>query len=335
MEKEQVNKLVQYGTFNGEPLNGKLIETHISWVILTRKYAFKIKKPMRYSFLDFSTLSKRKFYCERELILNRRITTSIYLDVLPIEQHNNRLYIGQGGGKVIDYAVRMKKMQAGKKMDSMLYNNKVVNSHVKILAEKIAAFHKRTDVVNKPFNKARSKKAFNDISRVAGWIKKHLGKSYADIVEKAVSHSNAFLDQASPLITKRIKNGFQRDVHGDLHSRNIFLYKEPVIFDCIEFNDDLRQIDVLNEVAFFCMDLEAFQQWNLSKRFMEQYLELFPCMSGLKEKQLFAYYKGYRANVRAKVNAMRAIQTIDEAEVRKYNCEVKKYLELLDYYLST
>jgi aminoglycoside phosphotransferase family enzyme len=147
-------------------------------------------------------------------------------------------------------------------------------------------------------------------------------------------YSNSYLDLNEQFIANRVEEGFCRDCHGDLHSKNIFLYKDPIIFDCIEFNDDFRQIDVLNELAFFCMDLEAYERWDLSKQFMESYLELFPCMMGMKGEQLFKYFKCYRASVRAKVNTLRAMQADNEYDENKYNIEVKKYLKLMANYMD-
>jgi aminoglycoside phosphotransferase family enzyme len=331
MDKDQINKLIQFGTYGGELLKGKLIETHISWVILTKRYAFKIKKKMQYSFLNFSSISKRKYYCEQELLLNSRLS-DIYLDVLPVKQTVNKLFIGEGKGQVIGYAVRMKKLQIAKQMNHMLERKQVSENHINVLAKKIALFHRGTDIIYNPFNESQAKTEFNDILTVTDWVRKNLTNRYADLIEKAVRNSNAFLDQNKKFLEDRIKSGFWRDGHGDLHAKNIFLYRDPIIFDCIEFNDAFRQIDVLNEVAFFCMDLEAFQRTDLSKQFMKTYLELFPCMKGKMEERLFNYYKCYRANVRAKVNSLRAMQTDDTAELTEYLTEIKKYLLLMDYY---
>jgi len=333
MDKHEINKLNKYGTYKGELLNGKLVETHVSWVILTKQFAFKIKKKMQYSFLNFSSLDKRKFYCERELLLNRRFS-DIYLDVLPIKREGNNLHIGVGKGKIIDYAVRMKRLQTAKQMNHLLQKNRINKSQIKVLAKKIAAFHQRTDIIYTPFNKNQAKNDFNDILSVVDWIKINLGNNYVDLIEKAAMSSNTFLDQNEQFIAKRIKEGFWRDGHGDLHSKNIFLYKDPIIFDCIEFNDAFRRIDVLNEVAFFCMDLEAYKQTDLSSQFMQTYLELFPCMKGQNEEKLFTYYKCYRTNVRAKVNTLRAMQSVDKIEIKKYSIEIKKYLKLMDYYTN-
>lgn len=331
MDKDQINKLIQFGTYRGELLKGKLIETHISWVILTKRCAFKIKKKMQYSFLNFSSISKRKYYCEQEILLNSRLS-DIYLDVLPVKQTVNKLFIGEGKGQVIGYTVRMKRLQIAKQMNHMLERKQVNEIQINVLAKKIALFHRDTDIIYNPFNDSQAKTEFNDILTVLDWVKINLKNRYADLIEKAVRNSNTFLDQNKQFIKNRIKAGFWRDVHGDLHSKNIFLYKDPIIFDCIEFNDAFRQIDVLNEVAFFCMDLEAFKRVDLSKQFMKTYLEFFPCMKTRQEECLFTYYKSYRANVRAKVNALRAMQATDPSVINKYIKEINKYLNLMDQY---
>ena len=331
MNKNQINKLLKYGTYKGELLNAKLIETHISWVILTKQFAFKIKKEMKYSFLNFSSLNKRKFYCKRELLLNSRFS-DIYIEVLPIKSKDNNLFIGAGKGQIIDYAVKMKRLQTAKQMNNLLRENRVNKTQIKVLAKKIATFHLHAHIIYTPFKKTQAKKEFNDILTVVEWIKINIGNSYADFIEKAVMSSDAFLDHNEHIIEKRIMDGFWRDGHGDLHSKNIFLYNNPIIFDCIEFNDDFRQIDVLNEIAFFCMDLEAFQRYDLSKQFIKTYLELFPCMKNQNEEKLFIYYKCYRTNVRAKVNALRAMGSSDKSKINKFCIEIKKYLKLMNYY---
>jgi aminoglycoside phosphotransferase family enzyme len=331
MNKHEINELNLHGTYKGKLINGKLVETHISWVILTKQFAFKIKKEMQYSFLNFSSLEKRKFYCHRELFLNSRFS-DIYKEVLPVKKEGKHLYIGAGKGKTIEYTVRMKRLQTARQMNLLLAKNLVNKEQIKVLAKKIADFHRGAEMIHTPFNKTEAKIKFNDILNVKDWIKINLGNTCADSIEKGVTSSNAFLDQNEQCIERRVMEGFCRDGHGDLHSKNIFMYKDPIIFDCIEFNDDFRQMDVLNEVAFFCMDLEAFQRKDLSKIFMETYLDLFPCMKNQTEERLFVYYKCYRANVRAKVNALRAMQSVDKMEINKCCLELFKYLKLMDQY---
>ena len=332
MNRKQIIKLSQSGRFGGKPLSGQLVETHISWVILSEEYAFKIKKPMKYSFLDFSTLEKRRQVCEKELMLNRRLT-DIYLNVLAITEKDGCYFLGEGG-QVLDYALQMKKLEASRKMDELIRGNHIRSEDISMLAEEIARFHQYATVIKTPFDKADFQAAFNDLQTISDWVLKRLGEKYAQLIERAIHYSDKFIKKHEQLFSERITQGYIRDVHGDLHAKNIFIYQKPIIFDCIEFNDKFRQIDVINEVAFFCMDLESFGKWEMSEAFMKQYLDLFPCIGKKEEEQLFIYYKSYRANVRAKVNALRAMQAEDEQTSKRYEEEVMKYLKLMDRYMG-
>jgi aminoglycoside phosphotransferase family enzyme len=332
MNKEQIHQLLKEGTFQGKPLAGELIETHISWVILTAGYAFKLKKPMHYPFLDFSTLERRKHYCEREVLLNRRLT-DIYLDVLPVRLAAGKYHLGPGEGETIGYAVWMKKMNDALKMDNLLRSQSVRPDQIIGLALKIAAFHQSAEVIDRPFDLEAYRELFNDLQSVHAFVQKNMGAGPASKIDNAVSHSDRFLETHVAYLSQRVEAGLQRDVHGDLHAKNIFLYEDPVIFDCIEFSDGLRQIDVLNEIAFFCMDLEAFGQHELSELFYRSYLEQFPELKDEKCRELFTYYKSYRANIRAKVNVLRAMQATQKQEREIFLMAVKKYLDLMSAYI--
>ena len=332
MKHKQLSELVSKGIYLGKRLNGKLIETHISWVILTGTHVFKIKKPIRYSFLDFSTLEKRKYYCQKEVELNQRLS-DIYLDVIPVSYKNGHYYLGEEKGELVEYAVRMKQLEASRRMDILLEENQLTPAVIKKLAEKVASFHREAEIISAPFSILVLQSEYNDLLSVRDWTKHSLGNEWAGIIRQAITMSDHFLTTHKKLFEQRVRKKFRRDVHGDLHARNIFIYEEPVIFDCIEFNDAFRRIDLLNEVAFFCMDLDAFGKEDFSRYFMKQYLAQLPCLENMQDRQLFIYYKSYRANVRAKVNALRAMQA-DDAEKLYYQQEVQKYLLLLKNYLD-
>lgn len=136
------------------------------------------------------------------------------------------------------------------------------------------------------------------------------------------------------MLEHRLKAGYFRDCHGDLHSRNIFLLPDPQPFDCIEFNDDYRHIDVLNEIAFLCMDLDAFGRHDLSELFFNSYNNLFPTAETKEDYLLFVYYKSYRSNIRAKVNSLRARSAINEAQQLLALKEAERYLRLMNSYIN-
>lgn len=333
MTQEDIIALAKKGEYEDVSLNATLEETHISWILLTKKFAFKIKKPLTLSFLDFSTLTKRKECCKRELLLNRRFA-DIYLNVLPIKKDGDRWHIGGTTGKVVDYAVQMKRLASAKKMDTMLRLRQARKSHIIALANTIASFHRKAKVIQSPFSSARMQSLFNDLETTQPFLTLQFGTKYSSLVTDAIAWSNEFLRNYAWRFQQRIDQGYKRDVHGDLHSGNIFLYRKPVIFDCIEFNDEFRQIDVLNEVAFLCMDLDTFGNKDLSSLFLSSYLDQFSCMPEKEDQQLLRYFKCYRANVRLKVHALAAEQEGSGRVFKHHVANTKVYLELIQKELA-
>jgi uncharacterized protein len=289
--------------------SAQLIETHISWVILWDELAYKIKKPVHFSFLDFSTAEQRRLCCEQELQLNRRLAPTVYLEVVPICLSGD--CIGWDvTGEVVDYAVKMRRLDAEMEMDRMLPAGRIDAAYMRVLAAKIADFHLQADVIHTPqaASAAAYQADFNDILGQSETIMKWLGMDAVRELEEVVARSDDFLQRHAAHIAARTEASWVRDVHGDLHAHNIFAYPDPVIFDCIEFNPHFRQIDVLNEVAFFCMDLEVTGYEELANVFLEAYLQRCPAMPTQADRELFNWFKAYRANVRAKVTALRLAQ---------------------------
>ncbi len=313
-----------------------VIETHISVLLLTKQYVYKLKKPLRFSFLDFSTLEKRKFYCEEEFRLNNRLTYDMYLGVVPVIQEGSDFFIGKSGDHIVDYAVKMKRIKASKQMHLLLEKNKITKKHMEQMVHKLVPFHKNAKVISTPLNTTELKESFNDLRSMQEIIKEKLGNDFEEIVKKAIRFSDNFIDQNIAFFKERIQRKMIRDVHGDLHSGNIFIDQEPIIFDCIEFNSKFRELDILNELAFFCIDLDAYKQGDLALHFMEKYQALFPeILISPFDQALFLYYKIYRANIRAKVLLLKAAQNQDLKKGKKKLNEVIIYLKLMDQYLSS
>ncbi len=333
MTETQIDKLLSKGIFPEASRQRNLVETHISWVIVCDRFVYKLKKPIKYSFLDFSTAELRKHFCERELELNQRFTKDIYLEVLPIYLFEGNYSVGGTAGTLVDYALKMRKLDPEKQMDVLVTKNKVTQTDIKNLAERIAEFHTNTTIINVK-NVLDIKEKFNDLALEKEFLKKHIGLQSEDIINRAIIFSDTFLEKNKELLKTRLTSGFFRDCHGDLHTRNIFLLPEPQPFDCIEFNDDYRRIDVLNEVAFLCMDLDALERKDLSEAFIANYNHFFPAMRTEEERRLFIYYKSYRANVRAKVNSLRAMSATDTKIKSKALDQARKYLELMESYMK-
>jgi aminoglycoside phosphotransferase family enzyme len=219
-------------------------------------------------------------------------------------------------------------------MDILLSDKKITQTDICNLAKVIADFHKRTDIIYDT-DPIRIKDDFNDLIKQTEYLSNHLGAAYSAIIHQSIDGSDAFVNRNKDLLYRRLNAGFFRDCHGDLHSRNIFFLPEPKPFDCIEFNDDYRRIDVLNEVAFLCMDLEAFGNLEFSKLFINTYNLIFPCMQSSQDFNLFTYYKGYRANVRAKVNSLRAHSAFNDQDRESALIETTKYIHLMNGYMKT
>lgn len=333
MNGHQIEIILKEGIFPHPFSQRKLVETHISYVILGTRFAYKFKKEIKYSFLDFFTLKKRKFFCEREVMLNNRISKGIYLDVVPVSKEGDEIYVDGPAGKIIDYAVKMKRLQDDKQMHLMLKKNQVNKKHIKALAVLIRNFHDHADVIHTKFIQDHFASRFNDLLSVSDFIKSVLGASHDKMIANAIHASDTFLQEHQNLFKQRIIAGDIKDCHGDLHSRNIFLYTKPIVFDCLEFNDEYRHIDILDEIAFFCMDLEAEGFFELSRTFTDEYFRTDKKQFGTKEQLLFTYYKCYRANVRAKVNALRAMKPGEPLQ-NKYLKDVSKYLVLMKGYVK-
>jgi len=331
MTRAEIDRIIRDEVFPDAPGEIELYETHASWVILTAHFAFKIKKPLHYSFLDFSSLEKRKLYCRRELRLNRRFAEEVYLAVLPVREKNGRLKIGGKSGVIVDYALKMKKLDNRLRMDFLLKNGDVDLKRLERLAAQLADFHKNAPAIRRRIAQKKFQNDFADLRVVLPFIKEKFGEKSAAQLEATIDFSDEFLKKMWPRISARKRAGFFIDGHGDLHSRNIFLYKTPVIFDCIEFNDDFRRLDVLNELAFFCMDLEHFGRTDLAEKFMQFYEKDYPVILQEADRLLFQYFKMYRANVRLKVYALKAAQgEKDLSDIKAYFDQMLGYCTELE-----
>ena len=199
MKTEQINSLLLEGTVTGNRGTIELVETHISWVLMGQEYVYKIKKPVHYSFLDFSSLEKRKFYCEREVELNNRLTEGIYLDVLAVKNKDGQYGIGDPSGELIDYAVKMIRMDSRKQMDCLLLKNQVTHRDLENLAEKMALFHQKTTIISQKDQRDIQTK-FRDLAKEQEYLCGVGHREYGAIIDEAVKKSDAFHEKYWSLI---------------------------------------------------------------------------------------------------------------------------------------
>ncbi len=333
MNSQQIQQLLEHKKLPDRPTSVHLEETHISWVLITPTRAYKIKKPLTFSFLDFSTLDKRRHFCQEEYELNSRLAPDMYLGILPVQEKEGQPFIGKEKGVVIDYAVHMKRMDYSRQMDKMLRQGKVYKSDLTKIAIQLARFHQETKKAEGKEQVAEIHNKFADVQSVADFMGRHFGTEAESFIAKLVRFSKKFTDQHQKRFEERFEEGFVVDGHGDLHARNIFLLDEPVIFDCVEFNKEFRTLDVLSDIGFFCMDLDYYQRSDLAEHFMKEYLSRNACMPQKEDQQIFHYYKMYRANVRLKVNVLAGIQQEEGKGLsNELKNEIGVYYELLKKY---
>jgi uncharacterized protein len=282
-----------------------LAETHISWVLLAGRYAYKIKKSVDLGFLNFTGLSSRRHYCEEELRLNRRLAPQLYLDVIPI---GGTLEMPDLGTQpAIEYAVRMRRFPVSKQLDRLAARGRIIPQQMDDLAVTIAHFHSNlpSAEADSEFGSAAAvhSAVFRSFDRLQASLSGREDEANVLALRNAMEAEYA---SCKELMEQRHVLGFVRECHGDLHLGNITLIdQKPVPFDCIEFDPALRWIDVMNEVAFTVMDLLHYRRSELAYRFLNAYLENTGDYPGVP---LLRFYIAYRAIVRAMVSAIRSRQ---------------------------
>ncbi len=277
----------------------RLRQTHISWVLLTGSYAYKIKKPVNFGFLDFTTLAKRHFYCREELRLNRRLAAPIYLEVVPISGTVERPEVG-GSGTPIEYAVKMRQFDERELLSERADRGVLTPQEIDRLADRIAHFHQEIPAVDPLDPYGRPEVVREHVRQNFAQINGHLyGEEVRERLERLKAWSEREGERLAPVMLSRREGGFVRECHGDLHLGNTVLWQgEPLPFDAIEFNPALRWIDLLSEVALTTMDLSAHRYRPFGFRFLNRYLWTTGDYESLT---LLPYYLTYRAMVRAKI----------------------------------
>jgi uncharacterized protein len=310
----------------------QIIETHISWVLLTGQFAYKIKKPVNFGFLDFSTLEKRRFCCQEEIRLNQRLSKSWYLDVVPItgQPDNPKM---DGTGLAIEYAVKMNQFPSAQTLREYTENGQLGADEIDQITKLVADFHSIIE-------KSDGQLPYGDSNDIKHWF------------DENFTHIRPLLDDQSQLLQldaiehwslnewrnqflfmqQRKQQGFIRECHGDLHLGNMTLIDgKVVIFDCIEFNPFLRWIDVISEAAFLVMDLLHVGYESHAFRFLNNYLQNTGDYEGLA---LMRYYLVYRALVRAKVALLRIAQHPDATTSKQIRSEYTGLTNLAERFIK-
>ena len=330
MNWDDLKKSLQQPGFWPEPGDVEVIETHISAVFLVGDRAYKVKKPVDLGFVNFTTLAQRKHFCAEELRLNRRLAPDLYLDVCEITQSESGPQF-EGEGEVIEYAVEMERFDQDSLMIHAERAGKLTFAHMDQLAELVADFHAEcpTAPEDEPFGEPESvclpvEENFRHL------LHEHLPDDLRQRLVKIRDWTKSEHQRLQQTFTDRKAEGFVRECHGDMHLGNMILEDDRItIFDCIEFNDSFRWIDVLSEVAFCTMDLTDRGHPELAHHFLNRYLEITGDYAGLP---VLPYYLCYRAMVRAKVTWLRIQQHPGGHEEEVLWTELKEYIALAEQY---
>jgi hypothetical protein len=309
----------------------QLLQTHISYVALTGTYAYKVKKPVNFGFLDFSTLDKRKYFCEEELRLNKRLCPDMYLDVLPITQKENTLELN-GDGTIVEYVLKMKEFPQEYIMTNMLQQAKISEETIDHLCTILVDFYTLQEPSEeiKKYGELQAVKQnidenFNQTKPMIGFT---ISKEMYWFIKEAATK---FFERKKEVFGQRIKEGRIYDCHGDLHSGNIIVTGQNIhIFDCIEFNDRFRFCDVASDIAFLSMDLDYLNYPYLSSYLIQKYMEK---SRDISIYSVLNFYKSYRAFVRGKVHGFQLNDPhIDPEKKNSLVAIAQKYFDLSRYY---
>ncbi len=310
----------------------ELIETHISWVFLAGDFAYKVKKPVNFGFLDYSSLEKRRHFCAEELRLNRRFAPQLYLDLVAIGGPADNLRLN--GQPPLEYAVKMKRFAQQDQLDRLLAAGQLRSQQMEAFAAYIAGLHQSAPVASPRQAYGSPLSISTPVEENFAQIRPLLSSEDTQQLESLARWSQAEAEKLHDLFCQRKAAGFVRECHGDLHLANMaWVDDQPILFDGIEFNENLRWIDICSDIAFLVMDLDDRGQAKLGRRFLNGYLQETGDYQGL---QLLRFYQVYRAMVRAKVTRLRLSQpSLSQTDRVQDRQLYQSYLDLASNYTGS
>jgi uncharacterized protein len=331
-EQRLVDFLLNPRNYPERPLTVSHLETHISHIFIGDEFVYKVKKPVNFGFLDFSTLKKRHFFCDKEVVLNSRLAKGIYLGVQPIYKSDSGFsFAPEDCSLPAEYAVRMKRISLDCLLYKLIGEGKPLFGALDDVGKSLALFHE-----NVAGYRGRKLGGIESISAATEENFEQIKPFVGLTVDKKtfrllMTYTRAFIADHRGFFAERRKNGFVRDGHGDLHCQHICLEHPPIIFDCIEFNESFRVIDILEDIAFLFMDIEYQGRFDLSARLHKAYFARQP---NVQDEELLRFYKIYRAVVRGKVEGFAARNMASSAEREKAALRAGDYFGLADYYIN-
>lgn len=327
-----IEALLDPSSYPAPPQTVSLRQTHISYIILAAKFAYKIKKPVDFGFLDFTTLDKRRFFCDEEVRLNNRLAPGIYLGVVPVAKKDGGFRM-EGAGEPVEYAVKMKRLSEESILARALERDDVSKDTIAMIARVIAEFHKTaaTDGRISSFGSPAliKKNTDENFSQTRAFIGNAISKG---LFERIKGYTDDFLRKNEGLFLRRAEGGFIRDCHGDLHCEHISIADGINIIDCVEFNERFRFSDVVADAAFLSMDLDFHNRADLARLFESIY---FKASGDTDGAGVIDFYKCYRAYVRGKVEGFKSMEPEVSGEERSLALlDARRHFHLSGLYSS-
>jgi uncharacterized protein len=306
MEQRILQSLLSSSAYPEPVSSVHLVQTHVSFIFITDEFVYKIKKPVNFEFLDFTTLERRRYFCNEEVRLNRRLCPDIYLGVAELRESPDgaRFY---GDGTIIDYAVRMKRLPEERMLDRLLREGRVTSEDIGRIARTIGDFHRRAE-------RSREIDRYGSIES----IRRNWDENFRQIERVTPSLFSTkdlciirdwvevFLCEQEGALADRVARGFIRDCDGDIHMGNICLGDKVFIFDCIEFNERFRYSDTAADIAFLLMDLDFHGRRDFSVLLLDEYIDV---TGDTEIGRVLDFYKTYRAVIRGKVAGFKMLDS--------------------------
>lgn len=331
VDKKQLESLLDPAAYEEITSNVRLVQTHVSFLFITDSHVYKIKKEVDFGFLNFMSLDRRRFYCEEEVRLNRRLCPDLYLGVVEVRESDGRLSF-RAAGRVVEYAVRMRRLPEERMLHRVLEQGGVTDADVRRIARAIGEFHLAAE-------RGREINAYGDLEVIRRNWEENFRQVDAfiplclDVEDRGLVRSwvERFMDENAGRFADRVEGGWIRDCDGDIHSENICLADKVYIFDCIEFNPRFRFSDTAADIAFLLMDMEFHGRRDLAENVFDEYCRTTgdTGLSGVID-----FYLAYRAFVRGKVTALRLLDPlVPQKEKDTAAAIAKRYFRLARGYV--
>ena len=310
-----------------QPRSIQLLETHISWLFVTDHFVYKLKKPVRFDFVDFSTPELRHRACLDEVRLNCRLAPDVYLGALPITRTDRGELELAGRGEPVDWVVQMRRLPAESALDCRMRDGQVSREDEMAVADRLAEFYARL-----PAEAVSGEQYRGDLERHiranAAVCTANFSRYDRERVRRIFGQQLRYLHVAAPVLDERVSAGHVVDGHGDLRPEHIYVESPPAVIDCVEFSPELRRVDVLDDLSFLAMECDRLGHGQVGARITAS------CQAArgdLVHPRLFDFYKSYRALVRAKVMVLRAAQ-VSDVEQHSITRQAHQYLDWAEYY---